>query len=196
MEALDNINYNGENVLEEVRKAFNKLTSKDVLNEALIWASRYGKLEAMKYLVEQGADVNTNDGEAIKHTSRKGYLEATEYLISQGANFVVGNNFPVREAARNNHPETVKLLVNHGADIEDSNGPGSLSAVQWVFFFGYMELLKYFIENRGISVNAYDNYALKCAISHGRIEVVKYLKNLGAHIDDLDMETSLAKNNG
>lgn len=201
MGTFDNINYNGENVLEEVKRAVDKSTSegvldKDMLDEALIWASRYGQLAAMKYLVYIGADVNANDNEAIKHTGRKGYLEATKYLVSQGADLLTGNNFPVRKASQNNHPQTVKFLVEHKADIEDSNGSGSLNAVQWSFFFVHTELLKYFIEDKGISVNAYDNYAMRCVLSRGRTEIVEYLRRLGAHIDDLDTEIILADENG
>jgi ankyrin repeat protein len=176
MRLLDNINYNGseESVLvEEVKKAVNKLASegvgvlnKDMLNDALVQVSGERCLESIKYLINQGADISTN------------------------------HNHPVRTACLCNYPEIVRFFAEHGADIEDSKGPKSLNAVQIAFISVQEEILKYFIEDRGISVNAYDNLAIECAIARGRIEVVKYLRSLGAHIDDLDIQIRIADERG
>ena len=195
MKALDSINYNGKDVLEAVKKAVGPLISKDMLNDALIWASRYKQLEATKYLVGIGANVNANNDEAIKHSSRKGCLETTKYLVSQGANVRTGNNYPVRKASQNNHPQTVRFLVEQGADIRDSNGPESLNAIQWVFFFGHIELLEYFIEEQGISVNSYSNYPLRCAIAHGQVETaILLIQRFGADVDERALELAVENN--
>ena len=174
MRLLDNINYNGseESVLvEEVKKAVNKLASEGVLNKNIL-----------------------ND--ALVEVSGERCLESIKYLISQGADLLTGNNHPIRIACLCNYPEIVRFFVEHGADIEDSKGPKSLNAVQIAFISVQEEILKYFIEDRGISVNAYNNLAMECAISRGRIGVVKYLRSLGAHIDDLDIQIRIADEQG
>jgi len=38
----------------------------DEINEALVWASLYGRREMVEYLLEIGADVNYNDSEPLK----------------------------------------------------------------------------------------------------------------------------------
>jgi ankyrin repeat protein len=195
MRVLDSINYSGKDVLEGVKRIVNQADSKNEYNEALIWTSRHGYLEATKYLVGIGADVNARNDEAIKHSSRKGCLETTKYLVSQGANVRTGNNSPVRAASEYNHPQTVRFLVEQGADIRDSNGPESLNAIQWVFFFGHVELLEYFIEEQGISVNSYNNYSLRCAIAHGRADIVRLLiQRFGADVDEKALELAVENN--
>jgi hypothetical protein len=39
----------------------------------------------VKYLVSQGADISADDNYAAKFASRYGHLEVVEYLVSQGA---------------------------------------------------------------------------------------------------------------
>jgi len=42
-------------------------------------------LDAVKYLVSQGADVRAQNDKAVRMASQDGHLEVVEYLISQGA---------------------------------------------------------------------------------------------------------------
>ena len=47
-------------------KEFFEANGLDMLNEALVWASLYGRREMVEYLLEIGADVNYNDSEPLK----------------------------------------------------------------------------------------------------------------------------------
>ena len=49
-------------------------------NKKLIDASWYGHLETVKYLVEQGADIHANGGEALALASEKGHQDIADYL--------------------------------------------------------------------------------------------------------------------
>ena len=54
----------------------------------LIYASRDGDLEIVKFLAEQGADVNIQNiygNTALILSSRLGHLEIVKFLIEQGA---------------------------------------------------------------------------------------------------------------
>ena len=57
--------------------------------EELIDAARYGDLETVKLLIENGADINAKDEDGytvLMHASFNGYLEIVKYLIEKGAN--------------------------------------------------------------------------------------------------------------
>src|SRR6266576_3966027 len=71
---------------------------------ALIWASRIGSIEAIKLLLDSGADVNlpgpTGDN-----------WDAT----------------PLQHAILQRQPAAVRLLLDRGADLNYGAGPGSLT---------------------------------------------------------------------
>ena len=46
----------------------------DEINEALVWASLYGRREMVEYLLEIGADVNYNDSEPLKTVLEEIYV--------------------------------------------------------------------------------------------------------------------------
>jgi ankyrin repeat protein len=50
------------------------------IDEALIWASNNGHLEAVKLLLEHGANVHSDDDYALRWASFKGHLEVVKLL--------------------------------------------------------------------------------------------------------------------
>ena len=78
-------------------------------------ASRDGYLEMVKYLVSIGADIRSEDNEALREASSNGHLEIVDYLVSIGADIRSRNNETVKRAFENGHLEVVRYLISQGA---------------------------------------------------------------------------------
>ena len=102
----------------------------------LMIASRYGQLDAMTFLIKQGANVNLQDkeGETALHYAVDGSdvsCEVLSCLIENGANFDAFSNSgctPLMKAIHNQLIHVVTYLIEHGAniDLQDKNGNTAL----------------------------------------------------------------------
>ena len=84
-------------------------------DDAIMMASENGYVETVKALIEEGADVRTNDNYAIQEASTYGYKEVVELLIEAGADVKACSGWSVQEAYSNGYKEVVKLLIQFGA---------------------------------------------------------------------------------
>ena len=110
------------------------------IGTALGVATYYNQLDIVRYLVEQGADMEKADilGETpLMNASDKGHLEITRYLLEQGADRDMANNVghtPLHYAAQFDQLEIAKLLMVYGADVnaKDRNGklPNDIAATE------------------------------------------------------------------
>jgi len=80
------------------------------MNNELCWASEYGYLEYLKYLVSIGADIHAGGDYAIRYAAAHGHLDTVKYLISIGANVHVCNNIAYFMAADNDHLKVAQYL--------------------------------------------------------------------------------------
>ncbi len=87
------------------------------MDELLQYASTYGYLSVVKYLVENGADVHAELDGALKTAARNGHLEVVEFLVENGANIHSTNDLALSLAAAGGHLDIVKYLGGKGADI-------------------------------------------------------------------------------
>ncbi len=92
---------------------------------ALHIASDCGRLDIVKYLVEQGANVNARDWfpkTPLHWACERSRLEIVEFLVANGAdvNAVCDNNgrTPLHYACQRGKLEIVKCLVTHGANLD------------------------------------------------------------------------------
>ena len=159
----------------------------DVRHYSVRWASAYGHLEIVKYLVSQGANVCYNNNIAVRYAAVNGHLEVVKYLVSQGANVRANNDYAIRFASQFGHLEIVKYLVSQGADI-------CINTVCNVSERGNLELIKYFV-SQGLDIKANDNIAIRSASAYGHLEFIKYLVSQGADVraanDDVIITASL-----
>ena len=146
------------------------------MNHMLYEAAKYGYLDIVKYLIEQGANINVNE-QTICLTLEHGHFDVVEYLIEHGANIHVWRENVLRYASKYGHFDVVKYLVGQGADIHDLDD----YALRWASKFGYFDIVKYLIE-QGANVHAVDDEALQQASLYGRFEVVKLLVESGANL--------------
>ncbi len=84
----------------------------------LIWASKQGYLEIVKYFVDnmyyQICQAELND--AMIRAAYDGHFAIVEYLVNNGAEVDDGNNSALKLAAENGNYAIVRFLVENGAD--------------------------------------------------------------------------------
>lgn len=102
---------------------------------ALMVAARAGNANAVRLLIERGADVNAVDkegGTALKNAARIGHTDVVRVLLEKGAdvNAVTQDSLTVRILAARKDKELagiVRLLMEHGAQL-DIASPGGVPA--------------------------------------------------------------------
>ncbi len=94
----------------------------------LMYASETGRLEIVKYLVENGADVNAKSFNKITRGTALIY------------------------ASSNNRVDVMNYLLDHGANINETTDPMEESSLFWTVAKGYAEGTELLLK-RGIMVN-------------------------------------------
>ena len=117
---------------------------------------------------------------AIEHE----YLDIVKYLIDEGADVNYQYIEPsILIAASKSNLEIIKLLVEQGGAIIDQTGRYPTTALAVSASKGDLEIVKYLVDN-GADINSYDNVnPLTEASSNNHLEVVKYLIEQGAEIN-------------
>jgi ankyrin repeat protein len=125
---------------------------REVLNEALVWAAKADRVEAMGALVERGADLDADPyrGTPLMWAAANNRLAAAKWLLDRGAKIgraTFGGQShgegvtPLHLAAQNDFAEMAQLLLDRGAEItiEDDNYHGT--AKSWAEHFGSKRVL-------------------------------------------------------
>ncbi len=155
----------------------NEEDDEDISNEKgsmLVKACEVGDLSIVKYLIDQGTNINFGEGEPLINSCSNNHLKIVKYLIDKNAQVNIGYNTPLVMAIRHtDNMKLIKYLVEHGADVKASNNrPLKMSAIN-----GNLNVLKYLVEH-GVDVHYDNNVALKLALQRQNTEVVKYLESL------------------
>ena len=106
--------------------------SVDFYGVPLYVASRNGYKAVVRYLVEQGADMEWNNGAGwtpLIVASWKGHLEVVRYLLEKGAKEDKANNdgmTSLHYVARDGYLDIAKLLMVYGADLNARKNNGQL----------------------------------------------------------------------
>jgi len=152
---------------------------------ALTYVAGKGNMEAAKFLISKGADVN--EGSPMTSAASEGRREMMEYLLSQGATLKSrrgGGNTILMEAASRGHRNVVELLVSKGEDVNavDENGWSVLMHATGSPDIS-LEMVK-FLVSRGARVtykNKKGETALKFAHTlPGHQDVIDFLQKAGA----------------
>lgn len=162
----------------------------DTLCEALVKTAEAGEVQAVRELLDRGADVNCvklGDGTALIGAARGGQMHMVDYLLERGADPNVtapGDGSPLIAAARMGYVEIVTLLLNRGAEI-DLMVTGDENALMQAAWNGHTDVVKRLIEEGAdVHVRAYEQgelrTALRLARRGGHEHVVKMLLHAGA----------------
>ncbi len=144
---------------------------KQLPNDVISWASRYGNLEFIKYIVENNITWNKEIkilNNAISWASLNGHLEVIKYLIKKRGKIGIDS---IKNASLNGHLKVIKYLIEKGGIITDD-------AIPYASKNGHLEVIKYLIEKGGKITGDAIPYALK----NGHLEVIKYFVNTGSKI--------------
>lgn len=129
---------------------------REVLDEALVWAAKAGRLEVMELLVERGARVDADPyrGTPLLWAAATGRLEAARWLLDHGADVNQRATFggpqhgagvtALHLAAQDSRRlPLVEFLVARGADptVEDAIYHGTPAS--WATHFGAREVATY-----------------------------------------------------
>jgi hypothetical protein len=123
----------------------------ELLDEALTWAARSGRVASLEELVRRGADVNSNPyrGTPLLWTIYSGRHDATRWLLDHGADPDLKHDFggaqhgrgatALHLAAQFNNLDSIRLLLDRGADPSVTDDLYKATPVGWAEFAGQQE---------------------------------------------------------
>ena len=152
-------------------------------------ACENGDLEKVKEYIEKGADIHTQNDDALRSAASGGHISIVKYLIEKGVNIHAKDDFALIAAAQKGHFEVVKYLVEHGADIHAEDDEALRNAT----INGHLKVVKYLIE-KGANIHAEKDEAFKSAINAikystdtNRLEIIKCFLEKGADVSKIDL---------
>ena len=163
-------------------------------------AARAGHLEMVDLLLARGAPIDARNlagATALYAAAERGQVAVVQRLIDKGADLHLkgrSGTSPVAAAAFAGRNEVVKLLLAHGADGRAADDTGKTPVV-YAAASGDLDILRQLLAQE-IDVNArYANDLTLLMWASGpdpsvpeaqALQVVTYLVDAGAHIDDRD----------
>jgi len=170
----------------------------------LFWARNTNTYDAVKYLIEKGADVNHKDNfgqTPLMSVAGRGSVNIAELLLQHGASInnvdSTGNTALSRTAFSRNPDGMSKFLIMNGADINPATcvhgkactcGSYHTTPLHSAATMGLLEMSRNLVSN-GARINVYDERGytpLLLAVKNGNTELVKYLVDQGAFLNQKD----------
>ncbi|AGF84864.1 repeat protein [Moumouvirus goulette] len=150
---------------------------KKSMDHILKTACFYLRPNIIKYLLESGADINTDNDKPLLNAIQAGNYQdnksVIQYLIENGSNIHTDNNESLNLACNLGQFEIVKLLVTNGADIYKCRNETLVEIIKK----GYFEIIKYLV-NCGIDIHTNMNEYLEIAEKNKHSHIIEYLKSL------------------
>lgn len=161
---------------------------------ALMWASEGGHIDIVKFLLDEGADVNakrTKDGTTVlMETAEEGHTDVVKLLLERGAKVNVKRTkdgiTALMEAADKCHADIIRLLLDKNAEVNAKTTDDGTTALMEASDEGCTETVKLLLD-KGAKVNIQrttnGTTALMEAAEGGRIEIVRLLLDKGADVN-------------
>ncbi|XP_073984772.1 ankyrin repeat-rich membrane spanning isoform X3 [Rhodnius prolixus] len=163
---------------------------------ALHFAATKGKINFVRALILQNADVNAEDQDQwtpLLCATKEGYLDICQELLDRDANIEhrdMGGWSALMWASYKGHTDIALMLLERGAD-HNAHGNYHISSLLWAAGRGHTAIAKALIEH-GAKVNVGDKYgttALVWAARKGNKEIVDLLIKAGANVDTAGMHS-------
>jgi len=139
-------------------------------DQALYEASNKGFSDIVEILLRAGADVHANDDRALKSAAGRGSLATVELLLRAGANVHAGEETALIWAASSSHTDVVEVLLRAGADIHS----GGDLALEQAALYGNANTVRVLLR-AGADVRARSDAALRAAQANGNTDVIRVL---------------------
>jgi len=92
---------------------------KSYMIDAGIEAAKYDNIEIVKYLLEEGMQVNDLNSGLLHAAAGNGNTELVKLLIEEGADIDSHDCYALYLASRDGFIETTKVLLEHGAKVPE-----------------------------------------------------------------------------
>ncbi|MDR1261457.1 MAG: ankyrin repeat domain-containing protein [Rickettsiales bacterium] len=130
-----------------------------VSDTELLDAAKNGNIEKVKYLVNEGADVDTRDQNCntpLHLAAYNGHTDTVEALLNaEGINVNAKDNngaTPLHSAIKNNRIDVVEVLLRaEGININEDDYSGS-TPLHWAVYGGNVDIVKALLD-KGASIN-------------------------------------------
>lgn len=167
LEAIRNKDLNSVQALvDSGRVNLDPPTRSNEVNKALAYASIYGNLEIVKYVLAQGVDIDGKiayGGTALLRASEVRNNDIAEFLIRSGADVNIPNSFGISAMtgyAIICNTKLIDLAIEHGGNIDKayamtvSSNQGQLAynPIQWAVSKGNLECVKHLV-SKGAATN-------------------------------------------
>lgn len=130
----------------------NKYSNKEI-NQAFKISVERNYLEAVKILIDYGADVQYWHNVPFYTCAQEGNIEIMELLIDKGVNIHTDNDYALITAAENGQLKVVKLLLENGMDLNSNGG----EVFEATLRNNQFEILDYLIDN-GFNIDILYSY--------------------------------------
>ncbi len=160
-------------------------------DSAVADAAQRGDVEAVRTMLQQGADVNAAQGDgmtAMHWAALNGEADLAQMLIYGGANLKATTRLeaftPLLMAAKNGHAALVDLLLKSGADPNAATTNGT-TPLMFAAASGNLEAVNALLAQRvdvNVKEKAHGETALDFAAAHGRAPVIRALTAHGADV--------------
>ncbi|KAI8624181.1 ankyrin repeat-containing domain protein [Xylariaceae sp. FL1651] len=166
---------------------------------ALYYASSSGFIQAVKLLLDEGADINTHGGAhgtALEVASVKGHENIVRILLDKYADINSGRwlyRTALYTASFKGYENIVRILLDKNADI-DSRAKNGSTALHAASYNGHENIVRILLD-KGANVNDWtrrSSIALYAASSNGYENIVRILLDKGANVNDWSGRSSSA----
>ena len=128
MAEIEVLNQKVQNLNEKLEKTIGTVHEKDQNgNTKLHLASRDGRLEDIKLLLELGADVNARNNHQwtpLHNATVNGHNKVAKFLLQNGSDVHAKNIQQDTSLHLAANAQIAELLIEHGADVDDKNRVG------------------------------------------------------------------------
>lgn len=97
---------------------------KQTIEQQFIHAINLNDFETVEKIIEEGFDINTSQGHALRIAAANGYSQIVQLLLDHDASVIERDCIALKEAAKRGHLVVVKILIQHGAKV--SRGKNSV----------------------------------------------------------------------
>lgn len=92
----------------------------DAVDQALLFASIDGDTTVVKFLIETGSYIHSNNEDALRSAADLGHTDVVKLLLHAGANIHAVDDGALHNALINKHFRTSAVLIDNGANYNNN----------------------------------------------------------------------------